>query len=448
MKRVNGILKPGRRFILLCIFSAFYCQASPIPGLAPEVQAPTLPAPAVAKDQALSKDQILKDIAQRLPPDFQIPEGLQRRVSFWFDIYSKYTSDDNVIHHADYPWIVFRVVNTKDVPADPKNRWARGHRIEKIVRAERARVKKLLLKLSKRRSFKHLSADESALVELLKEIPGKRSRVYREAARNVRNQLGQKDFILNGLATSQKYFPYLEVLFRERGLPTELTRLPLVESSFNEAAVSKVGASGIWQLMPAIGRKFLRMTKDIDERNSPFKATEAAARLMAQNYKILKTWPLALTAYNHGPGGLLRAKKKLKTSDISAIVKHYSSASFGFASSNFYCSFLAALFVEKYKTELFGELPERSMPEVKVVELPRRVKIKNLAQALALDAEELRAYNLDIKEKAIRRNHSLPKGYRLFLPVERLAQLDSFLASLPTAVGERDSRPKVKTGGT
>lgn len=402
---------------------------------------------ASAQDEvALQKDQILTDVANRIAPEFHIPSGLEKRVGFWFDIYSKYTAEDNILHHDEYPWIVFSVVSTKDVAENPNNRWAKFHKAKQVVQAERQRVRKVLLKLSKRKSFENLNEEETRFVEMLKEVEGRRTKVYRDAAYSLRSQLGQKDFMLSGISTSQKYFPYIEPVFQDRGLPLELTRLPLVESSFNEAAVSKVGASGIWQLMPTIGKKFLKMTDHIDERNSPLKATEAAARLLKQNFTILKTWPLALTAYNHGPGGLIKAQKKLGTNDIATIVEDYNSRSFGFASSNFFSSFLAALHVEKYQKELFGDLPSIAFPELKFVEMPRIVKLKPLVAAVGLEANELRAYNLDIKEKAMSRNTKLPRGYRLLVPLERKAQLEAYLESLPTAVSLRESPRKNRPG--
>jgi membrane-bound lytic murein transglycosylase D len=402
---------------------------------------------ASAQDEiALQKDQILTDVANRIAPEFHIPSGLEKRVGFWFDVYSKYSAEEHVLHHDEYPWIIFSVVSTKDLPENPNNRWSKFHKSKIVVQAERQRVRKILLKLSKRKSFENLNEDEARFVEMLKEVEGKRSKVYKQAAYSLRSQLGQKDFMVSGISTSQKYFPYIEPVFVERGLPLELTRLPLVESSFNEAAVSKVGASGIWQLMPAIGKKFLKMSAHFDERNSPMKATEAAARLLKQNYTILKTWPLALTAYNHGPGGLIRAQKKLGTNDISTIVEDYNSRSFGFASSNFFSSFLAALHVEKYQKELFGDLPGTTFPELKFVELTQTVKLKSLIAAVGLEASELRAFNLDIKEKSMGRNTKLPRGYRLLVPIERKAQLEAFLESLPTKVSQRDIPRKNRSG--
>ena len=90
------------------------------------------------------------------------------------------------------------------------------------------------------------------------------------------------------------------------GLPTELAALPHVESSFNTYAYSKVGAAGMWQFMRGTGRRFLRIDAAVDERLDPYRSTEAAASFLEQNYIVLGSWPLALTAYNHGAGGMKR----------------------------------------------------------------------------------------------------------------------------------------------
>ena len=100
----------------------------------------------------------------------------------------------------------------------------------------------------------------------------------------------------------------------------------------------------------------MRVDSMVDERLDPYSATEAAANLMLYNYRLLGTWPLAVTAYNHGPGGLRRAQDDLGTSDIAVIVKRYQGATFGFASRNFYVAFLAALEVDRNAEKYFGPM--------------------------------------------------------------------------------------------
>jgi membrane-bound lytic murein transglycosylase D len=89
----------------------------------------------------------------------------------------------------------------------------------------------------------------------------------------------------------------------------------------------------------------------IDQRNSPFLATEAAAKILKNNHAVLKSWPLAITAYNHGLNGMKRAVAQTGTRDLHTIVTSYESPSFGFASRNFYAEFVAAKRIyEKHKS--------------------------------------------------------------------------------------------------
>src|SRR5690606_8417959 len=100
----------------------------------------------------------------------------------------------------------------------------------------------------------------------------------------------------------------MEEIFTQLDLPIELTRIPLVESSFNIMAHSKAGAVGVWQFMPLSGKEYMKVDPSIgiDERRSPLKSTIAAARLLKRNLKMTGNWPLAITAYNHGFTGIKR----------------------------------------------------------------------------------------------------------------------------------------------
>ena len=100
----------------------------------------------------------------------------------------------------------------------------------------------------------------------------------------------------------------------------------------------------------------MRVDHIVDERLDPYRASVAAARLLEQNYRVTGTWPLAITAYNHGASGMRRAAQQLGTKDIARIVREYRSPSFGFASRNFYVEFLAATHVATHHEDYFGKL--------------------------------------------------------------------------------------------
>ena len=160
--------------------------------------------------------------------------------------------------------------------------------------------------------------------------------LLRDATQRIRFQLGQADRFKEGLIRSSSWQTHIAETFANQGLPPELAVLPHVESSFNAAAYSKVGAAGLWQFMRSTGRRYMRVDDAVDERLDPYRSTEAAAQLLAYNYRVLGSWPLALTAYNHGAAGMRRARETVGTDDFVKINRTYNSRTFGFASRNFF----------------------------------------------------------------------------------------------------------------
>lgn len=130
---------------------------------------------------------------------------------------------------------------------------------------------------------------------------------------------------------------------------------------------------------------------------------------------MLGTWPLALTAYNHGAAGMRRAVEQTGTNDFVTIARTYQSRSFGFASRNFYPSFLAALTIDQNPEKYFGPL-ERA-PELRFheIEIPAYVRMDALTRALGVDREALRELNPAIRPPVWEGRRLLPCGYRLRL---------------------------------
>jgi membrane-bound lytic murein transglycosylase D len=262
---------------------------------------------------------------------------------------------------------------------------------------------------------------------------------------NIRVQLGMRDSFVRGLIRSRKYMTYMEKTFRDMGLPTELCRLPFVESGFNEGVVSKVGASGIWQVMPQTGTIYGTVSQAIDQRNSPLKATMIAAQLLKTYYKMTKGhWPLAVTSYNHGIGGVLRASKLLKTTDLSEIIQKYNDPNFKFASGNFYASFLAALYAEKYHNDIFNnrQILKSKLLVRDAVTLKQSTNLQFLSEGLKIPMTTLLTYNIDLKNAG--RATALPKGFELHLPLGyKRAYAELYSAPEIQQAVQSDSRPKV-----
>jgi hypothetical protein len=137
-------------------------------------------------------------------------------------------------------------------------------------------------------------------------------------------------------------------------VPAEVALLPLVESSYENARSVKA-AVGVWQFTRATSKGYLLVSRRVDERLDPVKSARAAAKLLKSHYDVLGSWPLAITAYNHGRGGMLRAKAE-HGADLPTIIDEYRSPLFGYASMNFYTEFLAAIDVYERREDYFGAL--------------------------------------------------------------------------------------------
>lgn len=113
------------------------------------------------------------------------------------------------------------------------------------------------------------------------------------------------------LGLSQVYFPMIDEELAAAGLPLELRMLPVIESALNPNAVSRMGATGLWQFMYGTGKAYgLEITSFIDQRRDPSASTKAACRYLEYLYNIYNDWTLALAAYNCGPGNVNKAIKR------------------------------------------------------------------------------------------------------------------------------------------
>jgi membrane-bound lytic murein transglycosylase D len=239
---------------------------------------------------------------------------------------------------------------------------------------------------------------------------------FRQALEGIRFQLGQTDRFRAGLVRAGAWSDHIANVLAARGLPAEIAALPHVESSFDPTAYSKVGAAGLWQFMPATGRSYLRVDDAVDERMDPFRATEAAAQLLEYNHRLLGSWPLALTAYNHGAAGMRRARDAMGTDDIVTLIRQYQGPGFGFASRNFYPSFLAALEIDRKPEAYFGPLVRQAAATFPEVEMPVATGIALLLRALEVPRGRLRALNPALLSPVWSGKRPVPQGYRLRLP--------------------------------
>tara|TARA_R110001592_G_scaffold97389_3_gene278946 strand:- start:2073 stop:3734 length:1662 start_codon:yes stop_codon:yes gene_type:complete len=190
----------------------------------------------------------------------------------------------------------------------------------------------------------------------------------------------------------------------------------------------------MWQFMRATGQRFMRIDHIVDERMDPYTATYAAMSLLEYNYRILGTWPLALTAYNHGTGGMSRAVRDTGSNKIDDIIANYKGPSFGFASRNFYPQFLAVLDVERQAQTLFGVLQLDASPQYEEFEMESFVEAQTLADALGVTLEHLRFDNPALRPVVWEGGKRIPKGFVVKVQKEQLrGPIDSLLARVPSS---------------
>lgn len=351
-------------------------------------------------------------ILDMIPPlQFSVDNRMKQNVEFWVRIYSKYNSSQGLIHDAKYIDHVYEVLDLGSA----------GGSTSRQVRDAKKKWRNILVSLHHKQKNlekmpENLSDEEKKVFQMFQDINEPNKFMSATHRKRLRFQLGQRDNFLSGLRDSGRYLPVMEEVFKKEGLPIELTRLPFVESSFNLRARSKVGASGIWQFMRSTGKLFLRINDAVDERNDPIRAAEAAAKLLRLNYESLRSWPLAVTAYNHGRKGMMRAVRKVGSEELEDLVTDYRSRSFGFASSNFFTELLAAIEVEKNAEIYFGKL-ERARPYSYVeVRIPDYIDIREITRFLKLDLPVLRELNPALSDAVFTGERLVPAGYVLRLP--------------------------------
>ena len=267
-------------------------------------------------------------------------EGLESRIEFWKKVYTQYGQDDVIIHDRVHVNLIYDVA-------------AKGEQGSKVSAVEEA-LAEIQANLN---SPENLSPVAALIRDAITSngLPLTQESIS-ELRENIHTQFGIKERFRDGVIRSGRYLDDFQEMFTNEGLPPDIALLPLVESSFENRALSSAGAAGIWQFTRGTGRLYLKVNRKLDERLDPTKATRAAARLLRDNYEALGSWPLAITADTPGRGGMLRAQSEVGSSDMSKVIDEYTGPLFGYASMNFYSEFLAAVDVYKNHQQYFGQL--------------------------------------------------------------------------------------------
>jgi membrane-bound lytic murein transglycosylase D len=343
---------------------------------------------------------------------FPRPAELEPAISFWVRVYTEVDTQSGFLHDSQNLSVIYTSL--------PLNRAE--------IESNRERIKRDLRILGSGRRG-NLTSGQKEILDLW---PADVSdQTLSNAANNVRWQLGQSDRFLGGLQRSGAYRQHIYQVVEEKNLPIELGVLPHVESSFNPGAYSSASAAGMWQFGRATGKRFMRIDHIVDERMDPYTATNAAMSLLQYNYSVLGTWPLALTAYNHGAAGIARAVRDTGTKNIETIIANYRGRAFGFASRNFYPQFLAVLEVERNAERFFGDVRFNPAPDFVEVTTDSYIDAEVFASSIGISLEQLQSDNRALRPVVWEGNKRIPDGFTIKVRRGAVANPDQLLAQIP-----------------
>lgn len=212
------------------------------------------------------------------------------------------------------------------------------------------------------------------------------------------------------LGTQNFYMPIFEQALESYGLPLELKYLPVIESALNPNAVSRVGATGLWQFMLHTGKQYgLEINSMVDERRDPVKASYAAAHYLSDLYKIFGDWNLVIAAYNCGPQGINKAIHRAKgLTDYWDIYPYLPKETRGYVPA-----FIAANYIMNYYCDhnicpMVAELPAKS----DTIMVNRDIHFEQIAKVLNIDIETLKDLNPQYRRNIVN-GSSKPSSLRL-----------------------------------
>ena len=222
----------------------------------------------------------------------------------------------------------------------------------------------------------------------------------------------KKELMGRIIGLSQVYFPMIEEELIKADLPVELRMLPVIESALNPVAVSRVGATGLWQFMYSTGKTYgLEITSFIDQRRDPVAATKAACRLLKDLYGLYNDWTLAIAAYNCGPGNVNKALKRAGegAKTFWDIYPYLPRETRGYMPS-FVAATYAYMFHKQHQIEVCAPpLPLSS----DTITISRVMHLQQISSTIDIPIETLRELNPQYKLDII---PAVDKSYALTLP--------------------------------
>ena len=202
------------------------------------------------------------------------------------------------------------------------------------------------------------------------------------------------------MGLSQFYFPVFEEQLAKNNIPLEIKYLAIVESALNPKAVSRVGATGLWQFMYHTGKQYgLKIDSYVDERSDPFKASEAASQYMTNMYKMFGDWDLVLASYNSGPGNVAKAIRRSGGRQNFWNIKKYLPRE----TQGYLPAFLATMYIFEYHKE-HGIVPNKAIANhfaTDTIAVKRHITFKQISDLLNISEAEIQFFNPSYKRNEI-----------------------------------------------
>ena len=220
------------------------------------------------------------------------------------------------------------------------------------------------------------------------------------------------------MAISEYYFPMFEEALAKQNVPLEIKYLAVVESALNPKAVSRMGATGLWQFMYQTGKQYnLTIDSYVDERSDPLKSSEAAAQYMTNMYAIFGDWDLVLASYNSGPGNVAKAiRRSGGQQNYWNIRKNLPKETQGYVPA-----FLATMYIYEYHKE-HGIVPNRAAIKhftTDTIRIKKQMSFQQISDLLDVPVAQLQLLNPSYKLNVVPFYHN--QAHFLRLPMDKIA---------------------------
>lgn len=267
--------------------------------------------------------------------------------------------------------------------------------------------------------------DEPAIIERIKKmesevVPPRYDEIVKSYLTTY--TIKKRDKAENILGRQVVYFPLFEKKLKEAALPIDLKYLSVVESALDPKAVSRVGATGLWQFMPSTGQYYgLEINSVVDERSDPHRSTEAAIEYLTRLYERFDDWELAIAAYNSGGGRVSRAIKRSRSKNFWKVRRYLPRET-----RNYVPAFIAATYLIKHyqEHELNPRYPELDQQLTESIMVYDHVSFYEVAQVTELPLDVIEALNPAYLQGFI---PARQKGYYLTLPKRVMPAFQDYL---------------------